>query len=223
MKSLALSVFWATGAFLLSSSITAPQGYIVGDQAEDFSLLNVDGRMVSMADYQHANGYVVIFTCNHCPYAEAYEDRIISLHKRFAPRGFPVIAINPNSPEIVPEDSYPAMQVRSNEKKFPYVYLFDADQSVMNRFGATRTPHVFLLDSTLTVRYIGAIDDNMETPSAVRNRYLENAINALLRGEKPSPDFTRALGCTVKKKPPPATVKSQEEAKDDSKAVGSKN
>lgn len=201
MKRLANSVFWTTASFLLFSSMLSPSAYIVGDQAEDFSLKNVDGRMVSLTDYKDVRGYIIVFTCNHCPYAQAYEQRIIEIHRKFSPKGFPVIAINPNSPEIVPDDSFEEMQERSREKHFPFVYLFDEEQTVGLKFGASRTPHVFILDSTLIVRYIGAIDDNMENPNGVKKRYVENAVNALLRGEHPNPDFTRAVGCTVKKKP----------------------
>jgi peroxiredoxin len=180
---------------------TAPSGYIVGDTAEDFSLKNVDGNFVSLSQYKDVKGLLVIFTCNHCPYAQLYEQRIIDLHKMYAPLGIPVVAINPNSPLIVPEDSYEEMQKRAKAKKYPFAYLFDEEQVVLPKFGATRTPHVFLLDSAHVVRYIGAIDDNPESPASAKNRWVDNAVNALLAGEKPNPDFTRALGCTVKKKP----------------------
>ena len=201
MKRLVLSVLWTAGAFLLFNAQSAPRGYMVGDQAENFTLRNVDGRMVSLTDYPDAKGYIVIFTCNHCPYAQLYEQRIIDLHKKFNPLGFPVIAINPNSPAIVPEDSFEEMQRRAAANRYPFAYLFDEFQTVYPKFGATRTPHVFLLDTSLTVTYIGAIDDNPETPGSVKQHYVANAVNAMLRNEKPSPNFTRALGCTVKKKP----------------------
>jgi len=188
------------GVFLLFNATKKPDFYVVGDRAEDFSLLNVDGRMVSLSDYPNAKGFIVVFTCNHCPYAQLYEQRIIDLHRKFNPKGFPVIAINPNDPSIVPDDSYDEMQRRSREMRYPFVYLFDSTQNFYPKFGASRTPHVFILDKTLVVRYIGAIDDNPETPSAVRQRYADNAITALLRGERPDPDFTRAIGCTIKRK-----------------------
>ncbi|MBK6933116.1 MAG: thioredoxin family protein [Saprospirales bacterium] len=188
------------GVLLFYSAGTNSDYYVVGDKAEDFSLRNVDGRMVSLADYPDARGFIVVFTCNHCPYAQLYEQRIIDLHRRFNIRGFPVIAINPNDPSIVPDDSFDEMVVRAREKRYPFVYLYDSTQTVYPKFGANRTPHVFILDQRLVVRYIGAIDDNPETPGAVRNRYVENAVNALLRGERPDPDFTRAIGCTIKRK-----------------------
>jgi hypothetical protein len=146
-------------------------------------------------------GFIIVFTCNHCPFAQLYEQRIIDLHRTFEPQGFPVIAINPNSPLIVPEDSYEKMQERARAKHYPFPYLFDEHQIVYPKFGATRTPHVFVLDAARVVRYIGAIDNNAEAPTASTERFVENAVRALLRGERPKPDFTRAAGCTVKKAP----------------------
>ena len=190
--------------FSLVFGFTLPaQGYKVGDKAMDFSLINVDGKMVSMADYPDAKGFIVIFTCNHCPYSIAYEDRKIALSKRFEPMGYPVIAINPNDSTLQPQDSYSQMIVRANKKQFPYPYLLDADQSVFKTYGATRTPHVFLLNkenNDLIVRYIGAIDNNCEDEDAVAEKYVENAIKALGNGKLPDPDFTKAVGCTIKYK-----------------------
>lgn len=173
-------------------------GYKVGDKAEDFSLKNVDGRMVSLKNFQDAKGYIVIFTCNHCPYARAYEQRIIDLHKKYEPLNYPVIAINPNNPDVYSEDSYEMMQARAKEKNYPFVYLFDDGQKVYPKFGATRTPHVFLLTKNLEVAYIGAIDDNSQDASAVKEKYVENAVAALIKGEKPNPSQTKAIGCTIK-------------------------
>jgi glutathione peroxidase-family protein len=98
----------------------AVSGYQIGDMATDFKLKNVDNKMVSMADYKEAKGFIVIFTCNHCPYAVAYEDRIIALDKKYKKLGYPVIAINPNNPEVQPQDSFELMQVRAKEKKFTF-------------------------------------------------------------------------------------------------------
>lgn len=179
------------------------QGYQVGDIATDFKLKNVDGKYISMADYPDAKGFVVIFSCNHCPYVVAYEDRMIALHNEFSSKGFPVIAINSNDPEVQPQDSYELMQDRAKEKGFPFPYVFDEGQKVLPHYGATRTPHVYLLERVgdqLKVAYIGAIDDNYQDASAVKEKYLANAINALLIGQRPEPNFTRAIGCTIKKK-----------------------
>jgi peroxiredoxin len=197
---LLLSVALVAASLLLTGAQN-PRAYAVGDTAEDFALKNVDGDTVSMSDYTDVQGFIIVFTCNHCPFAQLYEQRIIDLHRTFEPQGFPVIAINPNSPLIVPEDSYEKMQERARAKHYPFPYLFDEHQIVYPKFGATRTPHVFVLDAARVVRYIGAIDNNAEAPTASTERFVENAVRALLRGERPNPDFTRAAGCTVKKAP----------------------
>ncbi len=179
------------------------QGYKVGDNAEDFKLLNVDGKYVQMADYEDAKGFIVIFTCNHCPYSVAYEDRINLLDRRFSQEGYPVIAVNPNDSLIQPQDSYSKMIVRAREKSFSFPYLLDASQEVFKTYGATRTPHVYILNKEnkeLVVRYIGAIDNNYEDGGAATEKYVESAIENLKMGELPEPDFTKAIGCTIKVK-----------------------
>ncbi|MEM8908298.1 MAG: thioredoxin family protein [Bacteroidota bacterium] len=173
-------------------------GYKVGDKATDFKLKNVDGTLVSLSDYKDVNGFIVTFTCNHCPYAVMYEDRLIDLHNRYADKGYPVVAINPNDPAVQPMDGFPEMQQRAKEKDFPFAYLMDEGQQIYPQYGATKTPHIFLLDKDLIVQYIGAIDDNARDASAVKVKYVENAISALEKGEKPDPDFTKAIGCSVK-------------------------
>ena len=173
-------------------------GYAVGDKATDFNLKGVDDKMYSLSAMSDVKGYVVTFTCNHCPYSVMYEDRLIDLHKKYAPQGYPVIAINPNDPEAQPKDGFMEMKTRASEKSFPFVYLFDEGQKIYPQYGATRTPHVFLLDKDLTVQYIGAIDDNARDADNVKTKYLENAINALEKGEKPDPNFTKAIGCSIK-------------------------
>lgn len=175
--------------------------YLVGEKAADFKLKNVDGKWVSMADYKDAKGFIIVFTCNHCPYAKAYEERIIALDRKYAPLGFPVIAINPNDPTAYPDDSYENMQKRAKEKGYTFPYLFDEEQSVYPLFGATKTPHVFVLakaDDAYTVEYIGAIDDNYEDASKVSVKYVGNAVDALLAGNKPEVTTTKAIGCSIK-------------------------
>ena len=202
MKKLALLVTpILVGIAFFFFNATLKNAYVVGDEAADFSLKNVDGNFVSLSDYKNVRGYIVVFTCNHCPYAQLYEQRIMDLHKKYASKGFPLIAINPNSPVVVWEDSFEEMQKRAKMKKYAFPYLFDEDQAVYPKFGATRTPHVFILDSTRVVRYIGAIDDNAESQRDIKHHWVEDAVNALLRGEQPTPDYTRAVGCTIKKKP----------------------
>ena len=113
------------GTLLLSNadSRTLNAGYIIGDLAEDFSLENYDGRMISMASYPDAKGFIIVFTSNHCPYAEAYEDRLISLHRKFADKGYPLIAINPNAPDFAEKDNMEAIRKKAKSKKFPFPYL----------------------------------------------------------------------------------------------------
>ncbi len=178
-------------------------GYEIGDEASDFKLKNVDGKMVSLADFKDAKGFIVIFTCNHCPYAMAYEDRIVALDKKYKEKGYPVIAINPNDPEVNADDSYENMIVRAKEKGFTFPYLFDEGQEIYPEFGATRTPHVYILKKSKgknVVSYIGAIDDNYEDETAVNTRYVENAVDALIAGKTPSPETTKAIGCKIKAK-----------------------
>jgi len=184
---------------LLSSFIIRPAagGYQVGDKAADFKLKNVDGKMVSLADNKAAKGYIVVFTCNTCPYAKAYESRIVELNKKYAPQGFPVVAINPNDPSVAPGDSYAAMQT----KKYAFPYLLDETQQVARTYGATRTPHLYVLvrkGSDLEVAYIGAIDDNSEDATAVKTKYVENAMTEILGGKPATTSSTKAIGCTIK-------------------------
>lgn len=186
--------------FCLAMTTPIHDGYHVGDTASDFSLKSTTGNFVSLSDFEDAKGYIVIFTCNHCPYAVFYEDRIIELHNKYANQGYPVIAINPNDPEVVPEDDFDQMAVRAAEKSFPFVYLFDGKQEVFPKYGATKTPHVYLLDKEMTVKYIGAIDDSPKDPTTVDEKYLENAIDAVMMGKNPNPDATKAIGCSIKVK-----------------------
>ncbi|MCL9769845.1 thioredoxin family protein [Flavobacterium sp. HXWNR69] len=181
-------------------SFTNPTGYKVGDKATDFKLKSVDNKMYSMADYKDAKGFIVVFTCNHCPYAVKYEDRIIDLATRYKSKGYVLLAINSNDPAAQPEDSFELMQKRAKEKKFTFPYLFDEGQKIYPQYGATKTPHVFLLDKNLVVKYIGAIDDNVEDASQVKEKYLENAIAALEKGQEPTPNTTKAIGCSIKVK-----------------------
>ncbi|MCB0570708.1 MAG: thioredoxin family protein [Phaeodactylibacter sp.] len=178
-------------------------GISIGDKAPDFELKNVDGKVYSLSTIMDANGqkpkgYIIVFTCNTCPYAQANEQRIMSLHEKYATMGYPVVAIQPNDPAIQPGDSFAAMQKRAEEKGYPFLYLFDEAQEVFPQYGATRTPEVFLLDSGLTLRYHGAIDDSARDPEGVREKFVEKAIEALEKGEAPSPATTKALGCGIK-------------------------
>lgn len=177
------------------------EGYQVGDVAIDFKLKSTDGSLVSLSDYKEARGFLVIFTCNSCPYAVAYEDRIIALDKKYKEQGVPVIAINPNNPLVQPKDSYAEMQTRAARKGFTFPYLLDEGQKIFPEYGAKRTPHCFLLEKTdvgNVVRYIGAIDDNYQDASAVETTYVADAIDAMLAGEPVELNYTKAIGCSIK-------------------------
>ncbi len=191
-----LVIFGLTGASVFTST-----GYEVGDQAMDFKLKNVDGRWVSLSDYKSAKGFIVVFDCNICPYSKAYNSRIMALNKRYSPLGFPVIAINPNDPTLSPGDSFEEMKRQASEKKYDFPYLIDETQEVIGTFGATNTPHVFVLKKAknkLVVAYIGTIDDNSGDAAAVNKRYVEDAVEALLHNKETPLSKTKAIGCAIK-------------------------
>lgn len=183
------------------STIKDGPGYQVGDLATDFKLQNVDGKMVSLADYKDAKGFIVVFTCNTCPYAVAYEDRIIELDKKYAKKNYPVIAIMPNNPKVKPGDNFDAMKKRASQKGFSFPYLIDEGQKIYPQYGATKTPHIYVLQKTKRgneVKYIGAIDDNHQDANAVNTKYVEDAVDALIAGKEIKVTQTKAIGCTIK-------------------------
>ena len=199
MKSIfTLLVLFITVTFTVDSQ---NKGYDIGDIATDFNLENIDGEFLSLSNFKAAKGFVIVFTCNTCPYAVAYEDRIEALNKKYAPKGYPVIAIMPNNVKTKPGDSMLAMQIRAKEKGFTFPYLIDADQSIYPQYGATKTPHVYILESTdrgPVVQYIGAIDDNYKDAALVKKKYVENAVDALLNGVPLDVTKTKAIGCSIK-------------------------
>jgi peroxiredoxin len=179
----------------------ATDGVTVGDVAPSFSLKNIDGSTVSLSSYSSQKGAIIVFTCNHCPYSVKYEDRIIALHEMFAPKGYPVIAINPNDAEKVPEDSFENMKIRASERKFTFPYLIDDSQQTALAYGAKRTPHVFVVSNTkegARVMYIGAIDDNATDADAVETFFVRDAVSELLAGGVPTKPLTKAIGCSIK-------------------------
>lgn len=187
--------------FLTTTVLSAQSGYDIGAIATDFELENIDGTFVSLSDFEKAKGFIVVFTCNTCPYAVAYEDRIEALNKMYASKGYPVVAIMPNNIEIKPGDSLSAMKQRAKEKGFTFPYLIDREQTIFPKYGATKTPHVYILEKTNdtnVVRYIGAIDDNYKDADAVDKKYVENAVNALLANKPVPVSKTRAIGCSIK-------------------------
>ncbi len=176
-------------------------GYDIGDIATDFELMNVDGNTVSLSDYADAKGFIITFTCNTCPFAVAYEDRVIALHEKYASQGYPVIAIMANNPDVKPGDNFEAMIARAKSKGFTFPYLLDHGQEIYPQYGATKTPHMFILEKTdrgNVVRYIGAIDNNYKDATRVTEKYVEDAVDALLAGGLVERAETKAIGCSIK-------------------------
>ncbi len=188
------------GFLYLSSASLHSQSYQIGDPVGDFKLKNVDGKIIGLSDYPDAKGFIIVFTCNHCPYAKLYESRIIKLAEKYNKQGYQLIAVNPNDPGIEPEDSYDNMVHLAKKKKYPFPYLFDESQSVFPKFGAKRTPQVFILNKDRILKYNGAIDDFPKDESGVKLKYVENAIEALKSGKDPEPSITKAVGCSIKAK-----------------------
>jgi len=158
----------------------------------------VDGKTYSLHDFSGAKILVVVFSCNHCPYVQAYEDRMIAFESEYGPRGVHLVAINSNETKNYPEDAFEEMVKRANGKKFNFPYLRDDDQSVAEAFGATHTPEFFVLDSERRVRYHGKMDDNYQNPSGVKRRYVQEAVDALLGGMPVTEPETHSIGCTIK-------------------------
>ena len=175
-------------------------GYQVGDKAMNFKLKNIDGKIVSLNDNASAKGYILVFTCNHCPYAKAYEDRIIELHNQFSAKGYPVIAINPNDKDIEPQDSYEEMVNRASEHHYPFPYLYDDLQIAAKDFKAQKTPHAFVVwkeNGAWVIKYNGAIDDNGAEPNNVKKQYVAKAIDAILSGIAIETTETKSIGCQI--------------------------
>jgi peroxiredoxin len=196
-----MKIFLFACLLMLGTMVKAQNGYQVGDVVGDFSLKNVNGSKVTLADYKDSKGFIVVFTCNTCPVAQAYQDRIEELNQRYATKGYPVIAINTNDPVQSPGDSYEKMQTYAKAENFSYAYLEDPDHIYTKKYGATKTPTTFVLQKTdkgNTVAYIGAIDNNQQQSGSETTSYVANAIDALLQGKKPSVTNVKAIGCGVK-------------------------
>jgi peroxiredoxin len=198
MKTIKLILVLICGVALVSF-VNPP--YDVGDSDSDIKLKNVNDKMVSLSDYKDQKGVIVIFDCNTCPYSKAYNDRIIQLNSKYSSRGFPVITINPNSPEISPGDSFQEMASQAKKKNYTFPYLQDETQQVARSFGATNTPHVFVLKNSgqnFNVAYIGTIDNNSRDASAATKKYVEEAVDALLDSKSVPTTRTKAIGCGIK-------------------------
>jgi len=203
------SLFQCNGVFrilLFFAALTALTPafgqYKVGDQARDFRLPNrgAGPKFVSLSTNRSAAGYVLVFSGMHCPWSKAYFERLIRIDQRYRPLGYPVLLINPNDPNQVKADSPEEMQRLALAKSFPFPYLFDEQQDVARDYGAVRTPHVFILckeKEGWMVRYSGAIDDNTEFPEQVTVHFVEDALEALLRGSFVRQESTPAVGCPI--------------------------
>ena len=169
-----------------------------GDKAISFNLPGIDGANHALAEYSGKNAVAVIFSCNHCPYVRAWEDRMVQIQADYAPKGVQLVAINANDAVKYPEDSFEKMKERAKEKHFNFLYLRDEKQEVARAYGAERTPEVFLFDKAGTLRYHGVIDDNYDNPATVKVKYLRDAMDAVLSGKQPATADTKPVGCTIK-------------------------
>ena len=190
-----------TAALFFPLAIQAKDPYKAGDTAMDFKLKNIKGEEVSLSQFEKAKGFIVVFTCNTCPVAKKYEQRIMDLHDKFASKGYPVVAINSNDKNVSPGDSYQEMQKLAKTKGYKFEYLYDETQDIAKEYGATNTPHVYVLSKDgkdLKIRYVGAIDNNADNAAGADKHYVEDAVNALLNGENVPLAGTRAIGCGIK-------------------------
>jgi peroxiredoxin len=170
----------------------------IGDAVIPFNLPGVDGANHSVQEYSGRNAVVVIFSCNHCPYVRAWEDRMVQIQADYASKGVQLVAINSNDASKYPEDSFAKMKERAREKHFNFPYLRDESQELARAYGAERTPEVFLFDKARRLRYHGVIDDNYDDPAAVRTKYLREALDAVISDTRPRTDETKPVGCTIK-------------------------
>lgn len=202
MKSIGLiwALVWVWNFAGAADKPLEQRGYNIGEAVGDFQLRNVNGNTVRLSDLKANKGVIVVFTTNHCPFAKAYEDRIIALDMKYRSQGFPVVAINPNDPAAYEEDSFENMKARASTKGYTFPYLLDDTQKTAKAFGATRTPQVFVLQrqgDKFTVQYIGTIDDSSQDPGSVTRRYVEDAVNNLLQGKPVMLNVTRPVGCAI--------------------------
>ena len=200
MKNLS-TVFILFFLIALTSSFTAGPGYQVGDTVKDFSLKGTNGKNVSLSDFKNDKGVILVFDCNTCPVSKMYNARIMELSKKYKSQGFPLVAVNANDPGMSPGDSFEEMVAVSKKKGYDFPYLFDETQQVAKAFGATNTPHVFVLKregSEFKVAYIGAIDNNSKDANSASKKYVEDAVEALLGGKPIPTEKTKAIGCGIK-------------------------
>jgi len=170
----------------------------IGSTAPDFNLRGIDGKQYSLSSFNSMQALVVIFSCNHCPYVQAYENRIKQIQNDYRAKSVSVVAINSNEDVNYPDDSFENMKKRASEQNFNFSYLRDEDQSVARAFDATHTPEIFLFNKERKLVFHGKIDDNWQEPANVQNHYLKNALDELLEGKEISVPETFTIGCTIK-------------------------
>jgi peroxiredoxin len=191
---------WRLAALVLISLLLVAErsyaaGLDVGDKAPDWSALpGIDDKQHSLSDYKDATLVVLVFTCNHCPVAVAYEDRLVQLQKDYQAKGVRLVAVNVNT---LAADRLDKMKERAKEKEFNFPYLYDESQKIGHEYGARVTPHVFVLDRNRKIAYIGPVDDN-QNPKKVSAQHLRDAIDALLSGEEPPATKVKPFGCSIK-------------------------
>lgn len=177
-----------------------PQLRKLGDTLPPFSnLRGVDGKFHAYTDFS-ADILIIVFSCNHCPYVQAYEDRMIRLQQDYEKKGVQLVALNSNDAKSYPDDSFELMVKRARDRGFNFPYLRDEDQSVADAFGATHTPQFFVFDKARKLCYSGKMDDNWKEPEGVKEAYLKVALDSLIAGEKVKVPETYSIGCTIKRK-----------------------
>jgi peroxiredoxin len=170
----------------------------IGSKIPEFNSIGIDGKTYSLESFKDNKGLIIIFSCNHCPYVQAYEGRIKAIQSDYKDKGITVVAINSNDDVNYPDDSFENMKKRAAEQNFNFIYLRDENQSVARNFDATHTPEIFLFDEDRKLVYTGKIDDNWQEPEKVVNHYLRNALNEMLEGNEISVPETYSIGCTIK-------------------------
>ena len=166
----------------------------------DFTLQNINGKIVSLSDFKKAKGFVIVFTCNHCPFAQFYPQRLNKLNKKYKALGVPLIAINPMDTLVYADENLEKMKAVAAKNKFNFPYLLDASQKTAKDFNAIRTPEAFLIwkeNEKWTIKYKGAIDDNGAEPSKIEHHFLENAIKEQLKGKNITEAETISVGCKI--------------------------
>ena len=192
-----LILFWAASGMFAQ----ATKGYSLGDAVADFRLKSVDGRTISLADYRNQKGIILAFMSNHCPFAKAYENRLIALDRKFATQGYSVLAVMPNDPAAYEEDSFDNMKARVQSKGFTFPYTIDETQATARAFGATRTPELYVLKQTsgqFILEYMGSLDDSPQDETSVQRRYVDDAVSSLIAGRPVQSPITKPIGCAIK-------------------------